>query len=93
MNTELVEANVAPNSILYCSLHCLVVYTLLSVKQILSIFKLDVYKIHRKMTRSFGTPTNRPSSLFFSPSNAKNDAGNNKLLPTLHEIGLGRTDG
>ena len=44
------------------------------------------------MTRSFGTPTNRPSSLFFSPSNAKNDAGNNKLLPTLHEIGLGRTD-
>ena len=48
MITELVEANVAPNSILYCSLHCLVVYTLLSVKQILSIFKLDVYKIHRK---------------------------------------------
>ena len=50
MNTELVEANVAPNSILYCSLHCLVlvVYTLLSVKQILSIFKLNVYKIHRK---------------------------------------------
>ena len=45
------------------------------------------------MTRSFGTPTNRPSSLFLSPSNAKNDAGNNKLLPTLHEIGLGRTDG
>ena len=45
------------------------------------------------MTRSFGTPTNRPSSLFFSTSNAKNDAGNNKLLPTLHEIGLGRTDG